>query len=74
MLSKALTLQSSALQPMDAAAHILDGGLLGAQDQTYVARSMVFTAAVCFAGLSVARHWKLGAHHISMLEKVICCR
>ena len=51
----------SLLQPLDAAASILDGGLLGAQDQTYVARAMVVTAAVCFTGLAVVRHWNLGA-------------
>ena len=49
------------LQPLDAAASILDGSLLGAQDQTYVARAMVITATVCFAGLAVVRQLNLGA-------------
>ena len=49
------------LQPLDAAASILDGGLLGASDRAYVSQAMFFTAAACFAVLSAAKHYHLGA-------------
>ena len=56
-----LTSSALAPQPLDAAAAIFDGGLLGASDRTYVSKAMFFTAAVSCAVLTTVRHLELGA-------------
>lgn len=45
----------AAFMPVDAAAAVLDGGLLGASDTAWVARSTLFVSAVCLAALLGAR-------------------
>lgn len=59
-LSHRVTFLSISLQPLDAAASILDGGLLGASDRSYVSQSMLFTAAACMAVLLTAQRLNMG--------------
>jgi len=45
----------ASFMPVDAAAAVLDGGLLGASDTAWVARSTLFVSGVCLAALLGAR-------------------
>lgn len=43
------------VQPLDACASILDGGLIGASENAYMGKTMIVTAAVCSAALLCVR-------------------
>lgn len=46
------------MQPLDAIGSVMDGGLLGASETSWVARASIFNALVCFLGLLLTR-WLL---------------
>lgn len=58
-------------QPLDAAAAIIDGGLLGASDTGYVAKAMLVTSALSFAALAASQRMHTGLAGIWLALKVI---
>ena len=52
------------LQPLVATVFVMDAALIGARENVWVARTMVASAALAWAGLSVVRHLGLGLHWI----------
>ena len=59
------------VQPMDAIAAIVDGGLLGASDTAYVAKTMLVTSALSFGALLLAQRLQGGLLGIWLALKVI---
>ena len=59
------------VQPMDAIAAIVDGGLLGASDTAYVAKTMLFTSALSFGALLLSQRLQGGLLGIWLALKVI---
>lgn len=59
------------MQPLDALAAIIDGGLLGASDTGYVAKTMLFTSALSFGALVLSQRMQTGLLGIWLALKVI---
>ena len=59
------------LQPLDSIAAIVDGGLLGASDTGYVAKTMLVTSALSFGALLLAQRLQGGLLGIWLALKVI---
>ncbi|KAL3150527.1 hypothetical protein ABBQ32_000344 [Trebouxia sp. C0010 RCD-2024] len=57
--------------PMDASAAIIDGGLLGASDTGYVAKTMLVTSALSFGALLLSQRTQAGLLGIWLSLKVI---
>ena len=59
------------MQPLDAIAAIVDGGLLGASDTAYVAKTMLVTSVLSFGALLLAQRLQGGLLGIWLSLKVI---
>ena len=63
--------ESVCMQPLDAAAAIIDGGLLGASDTGYVAKAMLVTSSLSFAALILAQRMNGGLFGVWAALKVM---